>query len=146
MTGFDRGWIGRKVFCDEKNFNLDGPANWRTYSENISGELQHFRNKAQAGGVGLMFWSMLLPNVMLFREKWNTIQFYLGLLCPLSGISWTVFIFSNRTIVVFTLHCRKLSFLKIVEVTSSIGSVLVKEATQFKHHAECLEYVEQFCA
>ena len=57
------------VFTDEKKFNLDGRDNWRTYSRKDPKNILNCRNKRQAGGGGLMFWGMLLPNGMLFANK-----------------------------------------------------------------------------
>jgi len=54
------------VFSDEKKFNLDGPDNWSTYTDEGR---KLYRNKRQMGGGSVMVWAMLLPNLTLHIER-----------------------------------------------------------------------------
>ena len=54
------------VFSDEKKFNLDGPDNWSTYTDEGR---KLYRKKWQMGGASVMVWAMLLPILTLHTER-----------------------------------------------------------------------------
>lgn len=54
------------IFSDEKKFNLDGPDDWSTYTDE---NRTIYRNKRQMGGGSVMIWAMLLPNGFIHIER-----------------------------------------------------------------------------
>lgn len=61
------------IFSDEKRFTLDGPDDWRSYSQKSK---RIGRQKRQCGGGGIMIWMMLMPNGLLayriLKGKFNS--------------------------------------------------------------------------
>jgi len=53
-------------FSDEKKFNLDGPDNWSTWSDESR---IIYRNKRQLGGGSVMAWGIILPDGYVHLEK-----------------------------------------------------------------------------
>ena len=56
----------KMIFTDEKNFNLDGPDNWKTCMEE---KTKIHVNKRQCGGGSHMVWGVLLPTGQIFVKK-----------------------------------------------------------------------------
>jgi transposase len=56
----------RTVFTDEKRFSLDGPDDWRSYSDQKNPPK---RQKRQMKGGSIMIWGMVLPDGFLWIKK-----------------------------------------------------------------------------
>lgn len=75
----DISW-DKVVFTDEKRFSVNGPDNWKSYTnQNLSFE----RNKMQSRGGGLMYWGMIFQDGDFYVQKMNgkiNSKYYINLL------------------------------------------------------------------